>query len=628
MTQQIVVPRMDLIHTKAFLSPLKGFLILPSSTQEERSDTMNCNLDDLPHLYAIGNIQNVNQKISHLELGVRRYDSSDVVIEDTMLRKYTGLKGPRKGRHITKGKEKDQVVMQKSGRHSSDVDTLRHQSKIAQKKVVTEKNKLVELYQYPGYRKEELTPLPNGIQMDEILEKVIHAQSKTAAGKTQWAVKMLHRFLDAPCTRAVLLDSFWWQFLHLYHPNREIQGHLFERIAENYARILLGCHKVSNQECILKFFPSLLSQAVYTCFCSCFPRSWFNTSEFKAQLCDVFSEWLGGTLHEPRSFNKWDYSQLEPERSRREDLMSGKKKLGTDTDVPFESYKQYSSKGKAHLQVQKVKYELVYLLVLEIQPFLFLFCLECEEKNLPNAKARFHVNYSSFLHLLILKQIPSRKAFNIFIKKARKTVSGKKDQKQLSKKVSTLKSKEIKHAASSIDQLKEDSEKDVWSSHQNLPPQKLKITLLPRESHPACRGPEFTWHRFNISGHSPLIQHFFQKQCAESKSGCDIFLSRREICKPMPDSVQTYAEVIKEGFHILHQRRKAFRKCYWKQYREMRNFEEQNKYNQELYRQAIQEEMKKRKAQKQKELLSLRDGQNSSEPSSLFSKDSSGKHSS
>ncbi|KAM6436458.1 protein FAM227A [Liasis olivaceus] len=569
---------MDVIHTKAFLSPLKGFLILPSSTQEERSDTVNCSLDDLPHLYAIGNIQNVNQKISHLELGVRRYDSSDVVIEDMMLRKYTGLKGPRKGRHISKGKEKDQVVMQKSGRHSSDVDTLRHQSKIAQKKVVTEKNKLVELYHYPGYRKEELTPLPNGIQMDEILEKVIHAQSKTAVGKTQWAVKMLHRFLDAPCTRAVLLDSFWWQFLHLYHPNREIQGHLFERIAENYARILLGYHKVSNQECILKFFPSLLSQAVYTCFCSCFPRSWFNTSEFKAQLCDVFSEWLGGTLHEPRSFNKWDYSQLEPERSRREDLMSGKKKLGTDTNVPFESYKQYSSRGKAHLQVQK--------------------------------------------------QIPSRKAFNIFIKKARKTVSGKKDQKQLSKKVSTLKSKEIKHAASSIDQLKENSEKDVWSRHQNLSKKKLKIALLPRESHPACRGPEFTWHRFNISGHSPLIQHFFQKQSAESKSGCDIFLSRREICKPMPDSVQTYAEVIKEGFHILHQRRKAFRKCYWKQYREMRNFEEQNKYNQELYRQAIQEEMKKRKAQKQKELLSLRDGQNSSEPSSLFSKDSSGKHSS
>ncbi|KAK9399922.1 hypothetical protein NXF25_012941 [Crotalus adamanteus] len=532
---------------------------------------MSCNLDDLPRLYVIGNIQNVNKKISHLELGLRRYDSSDVVIEDMMQRKYAGLKGPRKGRRTSRVKEKEQVVIQKYGRLGSDAGTLRNQKKIAQKKMITEKNKLVELYHYPGYHEEEMTPLPNGIELNEILEKVIRAQSKTVVGKTKWAVKMLHRFFDVPSTRAVLLDSFWWQFLHLYHPNREIQGHLFERIAENYASILLSNQRVSNQECILKFFPSLLSQAVYICFCSCFPRSWFNTSEFKAQLCDVFFEWLGGTLHEPRSFNKWDYSQLEPERSRREDLMSKKKKIGTGTGISFESYKQYSSIGKTHMQIQK---------------------------------------------------IPARKTFNISVKKSKKTVSGKKYQKQLSKEVTTLESEEIKHTTSSSDQLKEDNEKAAWSRHQNLPKKKLKIAMLPRESHPACYGPEFTWHRFNISGHSPLIQHYFQKHGTESKSGCDIFLSRREIYKPMPDSVKTYAEVIKESFHILHQKHKAFRKCYWQQYREMRNFDEQNKRNQELYRQAIKEEMKKRKAQKQKELLSLKDA----EPSSLFSKDSSGKH--
>ncbi|XP_026559217.1 protein FAM227A [Pseudonaja textilis] len=561
---------MDLIHTKAFLSPLSGFLILPSSTQEERSKTLSCNLDDLPRLYVIGNIQNVNKKISQLELGLRRYDSSDVVIEDMMQRKYAGLKGPRRGRRISKQKEKDQALTQRYGRLGSDADTLRNQKKIAQKKMTTEKNKLVELYHYPGYHEEEPTPLPNGIELNEILEKVIRAQSKTAVGKTKWAVKMLHRFFDVPCTRAVLLDSFWWQFLHLYHPNREIQGHLFQRIAENYALILLG--RASNQECILTFFPSLLCQAVYICFCSCFPRSWFNTSEFKAQLCDVFYEWLGGTLREPRSFYKWDYSQLEPERSRREDLMSRKKKLGTGTGISFESYKQYSAIGKTHLQ-----------------------------------------------------KIPSRKTFNISVKKGKKSVSEKKGQKQLSKKVIVLESEEIKHTTSSSDQLKEDNEKAAWNRHQNLPKKKLKIAMLPRESHPACNGPDFTWHRFNINGHSPLIQHYFQKHGIESKSGCDIFLSRREIYKPMPDSAKTYAEVIKENFHIVHQKHKAFRKCYWQQYREMRKFDEQNKRNQELYREAIKEEMKKRKAQKQKELLSLRDRQNSSEPSSLFSKDSSGK---
>lgn len=50
------------------------------------------------------------------------------------------------------------------------------------------------------------------------------------------------------------------------------------------------------------------------------------------------------------------------------------------------------------------------------------------------------------------------------------------------------------------------------------------------------------------------------------------------------DSAQTYAEVIKEGFHILHQRRKAFTKSFQKHQREMRNFDQQWKDNQELFR--------------------------------------------
>ncbi|KAH0616888.1 hypothetical protein JD844_028341, partial [Phrynosoma platyrhinos] len=83
--------------------------------------------------------------------------------------------------------------------------------------IVTEKDKLVELYQYPGYTKEEPTPLPNGVELDDILEKVIRAQRKTLIG----------------------------------NPNREIQGHLFERIAENYSCTLLGYHKISNLDHIL-----------------------------------------------------------------------------------------------------------------------------------------------------------------------------------------------------------------------------------------------------------------------------------------------------------------------------------------------------------------------------------------
>ncbi|XP_060101440.1 protein FAM227A isoform X1 [Heteronotia binoei] len=320
---------MEFIPTNAFVSPLNGFLILPSATQKKKGGTMHSKLDDKPRMYAVGTMQKVNQKIANFRARLQKFDSSDLVIEDTSGKKPSGQK--RLTSRQIRGKEKEWKAIMST---CVSADT-RHQTKTPLKKVPTEKDKLVELYQYPGYNKQEVTPLPNGMDIDEIVEKVIQAQGKTPIGKTAWSLKMLRGFLKAPCTQAVLLDSFWWFFLHLYHPNPEAQGYLFDRIAENYSRILLGCHKVSNQENILKFFPSLLSQTVYTCFCSCFTRSWFNTQEFKAQLCDVFCEWLGGTLHAPGDYNQWDYSHLEPERSRREDMFSGKSKLGSDDEDPF-----------------------------------------------------------------------------------------------------------------------------------------------------------------------------------------------------------------------------------------------------------------------------------------------------
>ena len=40
--------------------------------------------------------------------------------------------------------------------------------------------------------------------------------------------------------------------------------------------------------------PSLLSKALYTSFCCCFPQSWFNTHEFKSDICNTMSLWISG----------------------------------------------------------------------------------------------------------------------------------------------------------------------------------------------------------------------------------------------------------------------------------------------------------------------------------------------
>uniref|UniRef100_A0A674IH93 Uncharacterized protein n=1 Tax=Terrapene triunguis TaxID=2587831 RepID=A0A674IH93_9SAUR len=307
----------------------------------------------------------------------------------------------------------------------------------------SEKNKLVELYQYPGYNEHEPTPLPNGTELAEVIEKVVCAQRKSASGKVLCILTK-----SSKCVLMCVYLHMSGYAMHMY-PNREIQGRLFNRIAKNYAALLFDCHKFRYQNALIKVFPSLLSQTLYTCFCSSFPRSWFNTHEFKSQLCNVLSEWMAGTLPVPGSYSNWDYSHLEPERFRREDLLStkGKQRTGKSTDKiasppcsSTPSRAQYESLGALHA--------LFFGLSFDIINSLFSF------------------------------------------------------------------------------------------------------VSSPLQSHPACQGPDFTWHLFNINGHSPLIQHFLQSYNVEPQSGQDILIHRREICKPIPYPYDQLRE-IRDGKLLL-----------------------------------------------------------------------------
>uniref|UniRef100_A0A2K5PIW9 Family with sequence similarity 227 member A n=1 Tax=Cebus imitator TaxID=2715852 RepID=A0A2K5PIW9_CEBIM len=132
----------------------------------------------------------------------------------------------------------------------------------------------------------------------------------------------LEKFLSSPSVRAIWLDSFWWIFHERYQPNKELQNNLFDRIAQHYALLLFHVPKSHYEEALIKRLPSLLSKAVYTSFCCCFPQSWFNTHEFKSDICNTMSLWISGTYPCPQSFDSWDYSELDPERFRREELMS------------------------------------------------------------------------------------------------------------------------------------------------------------------------------------------------------------------------------------------------------------------------------------------------------------------
>nr|XP_032647888.1 protein FAM227A isoform X3 [Chelonoidis abingdonii] len=512
-----------------------GVLPLQQAKETEKLD-MQQSLNEKPSLCPIGSMQKVNQKIAHLRLELEKFHTDDLVIEDLeSLKRYSGQKSFRREKKNFKtskdrGTHRDRKEIghfaqkYEHSMYASDFYPL-SQPKLTYKKPqnTSEKNKLVELYQYPGYNEHEPTPLPNGTELAEVIEKVVCAQRKSASGKTPFPSKMLQKFLTTPVSQAILLDSFWWFFLHLY-----------------------------------QVFPSLLSQTLYTCFCSSFPRSWFNTDEFKSQLCNVLSEWMAGTLPVPGSYSNWDYSHLEPERFRREDLLSTKGKQRKESSVPFASSKAYGNPEKTRQP--------------SIQPY---------KKSMSSGQT-------------VNKYQPDQTSVD-------------------------LDSKEVVHASMSLKginphtmphdlQPEKDDLKSAWKQPQHtFETRRLKITPLHRESHPACQGPDFTWHLFNINGHSPLIQHFLQSYNVEPQSGQDILIHRREICKPIPESTPTYADVIRQSFNHIRHLDNAFKRVHQRHCREMKDFDQQQwKEKQEFLRKEKQLLSEKGEMKKLNQLLTPR----------------------
>ncbi|XP_039343938.1 protein FAM227A isoform X5 [Mauremys reevesii] len=562
---------MAALHTSP-MNPFQEFMgVLPlQQAKETEKLDMQQSLNEKPSLCPIGSMQKVNQKIAHLRLELEKFHTDDLVIEDLeSLKRDSGQKSfRREKKHFKTSRDRDRdrkeichfAQKYEHSMHASDLDPL-SQPKLTYKKPqnTSEKNKLVELYQYPGYNEHEPTPLPNGTELAEVIEKVVCAQRKSASGKTPFPSKMLQKFLTTPVSQAILLDSFWWFFLHLYQPNREIQGWLFDRIAKNYAALLFDCHRFCYQNALIKVFPSLLSQTLYTCFCSSFPRSWFNTHEFKSQLCNVLSEWMAGTLPVPGSYSNWDYSHLEPERFRREDLLSTKGKQRRESCVPFASSKASGNPEKTPQP--------------SIQPY----------------------KKSMALGQTVNKYQPDQTSVD-------------------------LDSKEVVHASMSLKginphtmphdlQPEKDDLKSTWKQPQHtFETRRLKIAPFHRESHPACQGPDFTWHLFNINGHSPLIQHFLQSYNVEPQSGQDILIHRREICKPIPtESTPTYADVIRQSFNNIRHLDNAFKRVHQRHCREMKDFDQhQWKEKQEFLRKEKQLLSEKREMKKLNQLLTPR----------------------
>ncbi|XP_072277197.1 protein FAM227A [Pyxicephalus adspersus] len=211
------------------------------------------------------------------------------------------------------------------------------------KKKASQKPKLVELYQFPGFVDKVPIPLPYETALNTIIGNVMSSHKQRG----------VVRIFNTPVVQEIVLDCFWWIFLHMYKPNAEHQRKLFDRVAQNYVRLLDLCLKLTSGDALLNIFPTLLSQIIYSSFCFSFPQSLhrFHTRHFKSQLCCLLWQWFGGLCPNPGSYNNWDYDALEP----KEDMSHKKEKQNKDSSFfdLFPSKKQLSATTSYSLRPKK-----------------------------------------------------------------------------------------------------------------------------------------------------------------------------------------------------------------------------------------------------------------------------------
>ncbi|XP_077308424.1 protein FAM227A isoform X1 [Lithobates pipiens] len=325
----------------------------PPLEQEKRRESIKKAVQGFQASFLIGSIEKVSQKITHLEEEIRAFDNHDLVIESSEIHgmqsphehhtsnsKVTGSSKMKKSEQIKERERKDSQRFTQEFQISmrNMKSAVYQQSHRNLKKKASPKPKLVELYQFPGYLNKGPVPLPYETALSTITGNV--ASSHKNRGGMILPPRKLWRMLNIQVVQDIVLDCFWWIFLHMYKPNGKCQQQLFDRVAENYARLLDLCQKLPNGDAFLNSFPLSVSQTIYGSFCFSFPQSLhqFQSDDFKTQLCSVIWQWFGGICPTPGSYNSWDYDTLEP----KDDMPHKKEKKRKDSSFfdPYPSKEQ------------------------------------------------------------------------------------------------------------------------------------------------------------------------------------------------------------------------------------------------------------------------------------------------
>ncbi|XP_031205343.1 protein FAM227A isoform X2 [Mastomys coucha] len=387
--------------------------------------------------------------------------------------------GPQPDDHhlVKKLKEEPPISCQGSELRSARV--------LSTKRKTADKSLLAELHEHPPFDEMKPNKLPNGVDFCDMVGNVVRSEKNPLSGKSYCSDRELEKFLCSPFLVTIWLDSFWWLFHERYQPNKEIQIKLFDRIARNYAFLLSKMSRSHYEEALLKRLSSLLSKAIYTSFCCCFPQSWFNTHEFKSEICNTMDLWISGTYPCPQSYNNWDYSELDPERFRREELMLQSSRL------------------------------------LRTKEFSLFTCKKSSTQKIDQKKSK---KYQNFVSLLKTSHLQTMKEKDLSSKKT--TEEGWRYHSMRDHTIPILFSRKATQQVKRISYARE------------------YINTFMKTSHPACKSPELTSNQFNLYGKSPLMVYFYLNYSPLQMPGRDLLVSRREKTEIIPDSAMTYADII------------------------------------------------------------------------------------
>ncbi|XP_054097486.1 protein FAM227A isoform X3 [Callithrix jacchus] len=449
--------KMEIINLTALpMIPVDEHLAVSLVSQNAVVKTVRKELEDNPPSFLIGSMHQVNQKLADINLCTEP-PANSLAIER--------IESEKKAlREKSRGSPEDRVKRQQKSQYSCKGSELRHARSFVIKRKTADKNLLAELYQYSNFNSSKPSELPNGVDFCDMVGNVIRAERNHVSGK----------------------------------PNKELQNKLFDRIARNYALLLLHLPKSHYEEALLKRLPSLLSKAVYTSFCCCFPQSWFNTHEFKSDICNTISLWISGTYPCPQSYDSWDYSELDPERFRREELMSQRGRLRNEREFSLFT-------GKRALFQKPAQSRKFY------HPQSF-------SANSPNEKAS-----------------------------SAKQNSEKSSQIQNTAKEHHFQTPVLKKPTEEVKRISEARECE---------------NMFPKKSCAAGRSPEMTSNLFNIYGRSPLIVYFLRNYASLQQHGKDVLIVRREKTTGTPESTLMYADIIKETLCSMKKRKDDLNQLY------------------------------------------------------------------